>query len=127
MAAQSGSNAMSSNHGNAAYLSSQAAAAAALKQQQQQQQHQQQILEQQKQQYLQRQQLMEQVNGGSPQTKKSLEEVCFCMCFAPKSTFLFLITLLILDVFTSQRLYKGHKFFMNTRRKNKIVKELLLV
>nr|XP_040030077.1 mastermind-like protein 1 isoform X2 [Gasterosteus aculeatus aculeatus] len=60
MAAQSGSNAMSSNHGNAAYLSSQAAAAAALKQQQQQQQHQQQILEQQKQQYLQRQQLMEQ-------------------------------------------------------------------
>ncbi|XP_029367667.1 mastermind-like protein 1 [Echeneis naucrates] len=52
IAAQPGANPMTSNHGNAAYLSSQAV----LKQQQQ---HQQQILEQQKQQqYLQRQQLM---------------------------------------------------------------------
>ncbi|XP_019726753.1 mastermind-like protein 1 isoform X2 [Hippocampus comes] len=50
MAAPPGPNAMASNHGNTAYLSSQAAA---LKQQQQQQ-----ILDQQKQQYLQRQQMM---------------------------------------------------------------------
>nr|XP_029133991.1 mastermind-like protein 1 isoform X2 [Labrus bergylta] len=65
MTAQQGPNAMTGNHGNAAYMSSQAAVAAALKQQQQQQhqqqimeQQKQQIMEQQKQQYMQRQQLM---------------------------------------------------------------------
>ncbi|XP_036932753.1 mastermind-like protein 1 isoform X2 [Acanthopagrus latus] len=57
MAAQPGASALTGNHGNGAYMSSQAAAVAALKQQQQQHQ---QILEQQKQQqqYMQRQQLM---------------------------------------------------------------------
>ena len=65
MAAQPGASALTGNHGNGAYMSSQAAAVAALKQQQQQHQ---QILEQQKQQqqYMQRQQLMaEQVEWKS--------------------------------------------------------------